>query len=146
MYKVGDSVPLPGPVADIYRAVAELSAAYPRRPFTPDGHLVGSIGEVIAKKAFGDGFELTTPSTRGHDAVCTVRGNVQIKITAGKSIALNGPCDHLVVFQIISPERAKLVFDGPSEGLWESRSGKPNKQRKVSLKQLEEWAMKHQVL
>ena len=46
-------IPLPKPVADIYRAVRELEATYPDRKFTPDGHLVGSIGEVIAKEAFG---------------------------------------------------------------------------------------------
>ena len=43
-------VPLPKPVADIYRAVEELNILYGthKRKFTPDGHLVGSIGEVIA--------------------------------------------------------------------------------------------------
>jgi hypothetical protein len=40
-------VKLPPPVATIYRAVAELEAQYGRK-FTPDGHLVGSIGEVVA--------------------------------------------------------------------------------------------------
>ena len=41
-------VPLPEPVARIYKATAALEALYPGRKFTPDGHLVGSIGEVIA--------------------------------------------------------------------------------------------------
>ena len=39
---------LPKPVADIYRAVDALEQRHPGRKFTPDGHLVGSIGEVIA--------------------------------------------------------------------------------------------------
>lgn len=38
-------VNLPGPVAAIFKAVEQLEAAYPGRKFTPDGHLVGSIGE-----------------------------------------------------------------------------------------------------
>ena len=46
-------VKLPEPVAEIYRAVAELEARYPPRKFTPDGHLVGSIGEVVAAEALG---------------------------------------------------------------------------------------------
>jgi hypothetical protein len=46
-------VPLPAPVAMIYKATAELAALYPDRPFTPDGHLVGSIGEVVAAEALG---------------------------------------------------------------------------------------------
>jgi hypothetical protein len=62
MCKVGERVPLPGPVADIYKAVEELTSwRYPGRPFTPDGHLVGSIGEVIAMEAFGDASELVRP-------------------------------------------------------------------------------------
>jgi hypothetical protein len=73
MIKIGEPVPLPDGVADIYKGVAKLEAKYPGRPFTPDGHLVGSIGEVIAAKVLGDGFKLVAPSTKGHDAVCTQR-------------------------------------------------------------------------
>jgi hypothetical protein len=46
-------VKLPEPVAAIYKAVEQLEAAYPGRKFTPDGHLVGSIGEVVAAEALG---------------------------------------------------------------------------------------------
>jgi len=46
-------IKLPAPVADIYRAVAELERLYPGCKFTPDGHLVGSIGEGIAAEHFG---------------------------------------------------------------------------------------------
>ena len=45
-------VRLPSAVATIYRAVAELESLYPRK-FTLDGHLVGSIGEVVAAEALG---------------------------------------------------------------------------------------------
>jgi hypothetical protein len=45
---------LPAPVAAIYKAVEELEALYPGRRFTPDGHLVDSIGEVIAAEKFKD--------------------------------------------------------------------------------------------
>ena len=47
------TIKLPAPVTDIYRAVANLEQLYPGRKFTPDGHLVGSIGEVIAAEYFG---------------------------------------------------------------------------------------------
>ena len=43
---------LPREVADIY-AIEGLTARYPGRPFTPDGHLIGSIGDVVAAEAFG---------------------------------------------------------------------------------------------
>jgi hypothetical protein len=44
-------IPLPPPVAVIYQAVADVEALYPGRKFTLDGHLVGSIGEVVAAEA-----------------------------------------------------------------------------------------------
>jgi Family of unknown function (DUF6998) len=59
-------IKLPAPVAAIYRAVEELEAAYPLRKFTPDGHLVGSIGEVIAAEALS--LTLHPASYPGHDA------------------------------------------------------------------------------
>src|SRR5262245_18842401 len=128
-------IKLPQEVADIYRAVARLEQRYPGRRFTPDGHLVGSIGEVIAREAFG--FELCPASERGHDARCATRGDVQIKITAGNSVALRGPCHHLIVLKIVSPEEAEIVYDGPGAGLWE-RSGPTasNGQRRVRLSKL----------
>lgn len=87
-------VKLPAPVAAIYCAVRELEALYPARKFTPDGHLVGSIGEVVAAEALN--LKLHPPSWPGHDAFdCS--GDVQIKMTAGKSVALYANCDRLVV-------------------------------------------------
>ena len=34
-------------IKELYRITAELERRYPGRKFTIDGHLVGSIGEVI---------------------------------------------------------------------------------------------------
>jgi hypothetical protein len=78
-------IALPEPVVRIYRAVADLEARYEGRKFTPDGHLVGSIGEVVAAEALG--LKLHKASYPGHDAF-DQNGNVQIKMTAGKSVAL----------------------------------------------------------
>lgn len=108
--KPGDRVKLPAAVAKIYAAVAELEKAYPNRPFTPDGHLIGSIGEVVAREVFG--FELYPPSNKGHDARCQTRGDVEVKITAGDSVAFRGDCNHLIVLRVESPEAAELIYDG----------------------------------
>ena len=131
----GDRVKLPKAVSKLYEAVEELKAAYPGRHFTPDGHLVGSIGEVVARETFG--FDLLPASARGHDAVCTTRGNVQIKITGGKSIALRGECDHLIVLCIVSPHDAQIVYDGRGDLAWQlSGPLQKNGQRTVSLSKL----------
>src|SRR3984957_7639331 len=97
-------VPLPEPVTRIYKAAAELEALYPLRKFTPDGHLVGSIGEVIAAEALS--LTLHPASYPGHDAF-DGNGNVQIKMTAGNSISLYSTCDRLVVLRVVNPEEAE---------------------------------------
>jgi hypothetical protein len=38
---------LPELVKELYRTVGELEAMFPGRHFTPDGHLVGSLGEGL---------------------------------------------------------------------------------------------------
>ena len=127
-------VPLPAQVAAIYRATRELEALYPQRKFTPDGHLVGSIGEVVAAEALG--LTLHPSSYPGHDAYDD-NGDVQIKMTAGKSVAMCATCIRLVVLRIASPEEAEIVYDGPGEPAW-SCAGKlgKNGQRVVSLAKL----------
>ena len=111
---------LPKAVAKIYEAVAELEKAYPGRPFTPDGHLVGSIGEVLARETFG--FDLYPPSNKGHDAKCATRGEVEVKITAGNAVSFRGACNHLIALKIISPDEAEIIFDGPAAGIWKARA------------------------
>ena len=39
---------LPELICDLYQIVGELEAMFPGRHFTPDGHLVGSLGECLA--------------------------------------------------------------------------------------------------
>lgn len=127
-------VRLPAPVAAIYRATEELALLYPGRPFTPDGHMVGSIGEVVAAEALG--LTLYPPSQPAHDAF-DASGDVQIKMTAGKSISMYACCDRLVVLRVVSPEEAEIVYDGPGQPAWD-RAGpmQKNGQRRVSLSAL----------
>lgn len=92
-----------------------MEKAYPGRPFTPDGHLVGSIGEVLARETFG--FELYPPSNKGHDAKCATRGEVEVKITAGNAVSFRGACNHLIALKIISPHEAEIIYDGSAGGI-----------------------------
>ena len=54
-------------IRQLYAVVAELEKEFEGRRFTPDGHLVGSIGEVVAAYAFG--LKLLPASNERHDAV-----------------------------------------------------------------------------
>lgn len=125
---------LPEPVARIYRATADLEAMYPGRKFTPDGHMVGSIGEVIAAEALG--LTLYPASQPAHDAF-DENGDVQIKLTAGNRISMYACCDRLVVLRVLSPEEAEIVYDGPGQPAWDA-AGKmaKNGQRPISLYRL----------
>jgi hypothetical protein len=127
-------VPLPEPVANIYRATAALEALYPGRKFTPDGHLVGSIGEVIAAEALG--LTLYPMSRSGHDGY-DANGDVQIKMTAGNKVAMYATCVRLVVLRVVSPQEAEVVYDGPGPPVWE-KAGKMGKngQRVIGLSRL----------
>lgn len=127
-------IPLPEPVARIYQATAALETLYPTRKFTPDDHLIGSIGEVIAAEALG--LTLYAMSRPGHDAY-DANGDVQIKMTAGTWVATYATCDRLVEPRVVSPEEAEIVYDGPGQPVRE-KAGKMGKngQRVVSLSRL----------
>jgi hypothetical protein len=137
--KPPSSIKLPAAVADIYRAVTELEREFPNLNFTPDGHMVGSIGEAIAAKHFG--LKLLRASYPGHDATDTDERLVQIKLTAGKNISLYADCDRLIVLRIVSPEQAEIVYDGPGAPVWAAAGTmQKNGQRKISLAKLREFS------
>jgi hypothetical protein len=126
---------LPKPIAEIFRQVARLERAYPGRKFTPDGHLIGSIGEVIAAEAFD--LKLLPASAAGHDARDENGALVQIKLTSGNSVGLRANCERLLVMRIVDPTSAELVYNGPGEPVW-TACGKMQKngQRSISLTKL----------
>ncbi len=55
-----DEKRFPEIIREIYRLVQELEAMFPGRRFTPDGHMVGSIGGAIASYCYG--IKLFSPS------------------------------------------------------------------------------------
>lgn len=126
-------------IPQLYALVVQLEATAPGRSFAPDGHLLGSIGEVIAAARYG--LTLTTASTKGIDAHTADGRPVEIKATAGKSIALRGmePSAELLVVLQISPDGAAAeVYNGLAAPVW-AQAGKlqGNGQRRISLKQLQ---------
>jgi hypothetical protein len=141
------TIKLPDAVADIYRVVGRLNAEFPSRSFTPDGHLVGHLGEVIAAREFG--LTLLGNSHPGHDATDSEGRYVQIKLTGGRRVALYGDCDRLIVMQIVTSETtrvatAELVYDGDGAPIWATVAHKKvpkNGQLSVSLATLRRIAL-----
>ena len=103
-------------VAQLRRLVTELSDLYPGRRFTLDGHLVGSIGEVLAAERYG--LELLTASHKTHDAVAADGRMVQIKLTQRSSVGLSSCPEYLLVHKLHPDGRHEEVYNGPGEPVW----------------------------
>jgi hypothetical protein len=126
---------VPELVRALYRTVAELQRLFPARPFTPDGHLVGSLGEVIAAHDYN--LRLLPPSTEGYDALTADGKRVEIKITQGIGVALRNPPDYLLVLKLRADGTAEEVYNGPGGEPWaQSCRMQKNGQRPISLSKL----------
>ncbi|EED33278.1 conserved hypothetical protein [gamma proteobacterium NOR5-3] len=124
-------------VQGLYEIVAELEALYPGRPFTPDGHLVGSIGETLVAERYG--LKLMPPSTKGYDAIDQIGRKVEIKCTQGKSVAFRHEPEWCIVVKLLRTGDIEEVYHGPGGPVWALVSHKPlpsNGQYQVSLSKL----------
>ena len=91
------AIPLQTSVAEkikaLYAISRELEQLFPGRHYTPDGHMIGSIGEALAASWYG--LELFEASAKTHDAKAPDGRLVQIKATqishCGKQ-QTNGQC------------------------------------------------------
>lgn len=126
---------LPGLLERLYNVVADLEKIVPR-PFTPDGHLVGSIGEAVAAYAYN--LRLNKVSQKAHDAENVDGIKVQVKLTQRKQIVLSFLCDHLIVLQLDPKVGFTEVYNGPGEPVWEiiKHKDQEGRQRPISLFQL----------
>ena len=131
-----DLVRFPVLIRSVYAAVDELELMFPGRHFTPDGHMVGSIGEALA--AFYYGLELFAASAEGHDGKVDDR-LVQVKATQAKMISISSEPEFLLVLKIARDGSFKEIYNGPGGIVWALVSHKPrpkNGQYQVSLSML----------
>lgn len=99
--------------------VKELETDFPGRHFTLDGHLVGSIGEVMA--AYYYGIELYAASAVVHDGEIDGK-KVQIKISQQDDIVINHEPEYLIVLYLRKNGDVFEVYNGPGEAPWNSAS------------------------
>lgn len=131
-----DIARFPQLIRDIYRTVEELEAMFPGRHFTPDGHMVGSIGEAIAKHYYG--VNLYSASYEGHDGNIGAR-QVQVKATQRSGIDISSEPQYLLVFRLLPDGTFVEEYNGPGKLVWRLISHKPlpkNGQYRVSLSTL----------
>lgn len=125
-------------VNSIFAACAELSRRTGRK-VSPDGHLVGSLGEVFASQELG--LTLASASDAGFDAIAADGTLVEIKTTTRASIAFspNATKAERVVVVRLDPITGdpRIVFDGAMTVAL-TLAGKPQKngQRQVTVSRL----------
>ena len=109
-------------VTKLYAIVEELESHFPGRPFTPDGHLIGSIGECLVAEVYG--LELMPPSNKGFDAKSACGKEVEIKATQGKSVAFRHEAEHCIVVKILHDGTFEEFYNGPGALIWAAFEGK----------------------
>ncbi len=112
---------------------------FPGRHFTPDGHMVGSIGECLVADAYG--LELMNASNKGYDALSPSGLQVEIKATQAKSVAFRSQPEHTIAIKILPNGTFEEIFNGPGNLVWQQFDGKPlpsNGQYQISLNKLKE--------
>ncbi|MGA8261657.1 MAG: hypothetical protein WB783_15710 [Arenicellales bacterium] len=125
-------------VQRLYATVQELEEMFPGRRFTPDGHMVGSIGECLVADAYG--LELQTASNKGFDAVSENGLEVEIKATQATTVAFRSEPKHTIVIKILPDGKFVEIYNGPGALVWGQFEGKKlpkNGQFQISLSQLQ---------
>lgn len=124
-------------VTQLYAMVNELEAMFPGRHFTPDGHMVGSLGECLVADAYN--LELKTASNKGYDALTETGVEVEIKATQSNSVAFRSQPQHAIIIKILRDGTFEEIYNGPGALVWEQFKGKrlpSNGQFQVSLNKL----------
>lgn len=119
----------------LYQTARELEQLFPGRHYTPDGHMIGSIGEALAASCYG--LELFPASEKTHDAKASDGRLVQIKATQINRVAISSEPEWLLVLKIHEDGTFSEKYNGPGKPVWEN-CGKMQKngQRTISLSKL----------
>lgn len=132
-------------IKELYAMVSELEMMFPGRHFTPDGHMVGSIGECLVADAYG--LKLMAASNKGYDAVALSGQKVEIKATQSGSAAFRSEPEHTIVIKILPDGSFQEIYNGPGNIVWAQFKNKPlpsNGQYQISLNKLK--ALNRQIL
>ena len=109
-------------VKALYQIVKEFEQMFPGRHFTPDGHMVGSIGECLVADAYN--LELMPPSNKGFDALSKDGKKVEIKATQSNSVAFRSCPEHTIIIKILKNGTFEECYNGPGDIIWDTFTGK----------------------
>ena len=111
-------------IRGLYLSVVKLQAAFPDKPFTPDGRMVGDIGEAIAALQYD---VILDKKLRKHwdsyliDALGK-KHEVQVKTTQKNETYLKKPPHegYLIVFKVFSNGKWECCYEGKIMRVWHS--------------------------
>ena len=97
----------------IYKAVKSLTKRYGRK-FTPDGVLVGTLGEVLAEEKYD--LELLPPKTEAFDATDCRRRKVQIRCNQGNTTPIKKGATRamFLALKLLPDGSIEEIFNGPA--------------------------------
>lgn len=124
-------------IRDLYRIVDELEALYPGRKFTPDGHLVGSIGEALVAEKYG--LTLMPASNKGYDATDADERRIEIKCTGADHFAFRHEAECVIAVVLKRDGSIEEVYNGPGGLVWDlfkHRKLPSNGQHRISVSRL----------
>ena len=124
-------------IKQLYSTINELESLFEGRHFTPDGHMVGSIGECLVADAYD--LKLMPASNKGYDAVSSCGKQVEIKATQANLAAFRSEPEHAIVIKIFPDGTFEEVYNGPGKLVWDQFKGKSlpsNGQYQISLNKL----------
>lgn len=99
-------------IQSIYKAVKNLTKRFGRK-FTPDGVLVGTLGEVLAEEQYE--LELLPPKAQAFDAVDSLGRKVLIRCNQQKStpIKKSERAQILLAIKLLPDGTIEEIFNGP---------------------------------
>lgn len=127
-------------IRDLYTIKNALEEQFPGRKFSLDGHLVGSIGEVLVAEAYG--IELYPNGTETHDGKAPDGKEVQIKATQIDRVSISSEPEYLIAIKILQDGTWEEIYNGPGKLAWKLAGKKQkNGQRPLTLAKLRKLMM-----
>lgn len=123
-------------IASIYEIANELGREFNISKCTPDGLLLGAIGQIAAKIAFGLQFG---SGEKGHNCTWSDKGkilNIQVRSTGRGSVAIRKEPEYLIAIEITETGRLYLLYNGPGIFVWEKIQPQKQPQKYASKNQL----------
>lgn len=129
-------------IRKMFGARAALHHVFSKKPFTPDGRMIGDIGEAIAEIF----YKVKTDSRmrKDWDGICENKNckyrDVQIKATQKSETYLHKPPHegHLLVFKICPDGTWRCFYNGLINKVWREMGGKSG-YRFIALERLKEF-------